>query len=105
MRGDRFVQELDGGALSGACIRTRRAGDYIHPLGAAGRQKLSEYFINRHVDRPLRDLVPLVAAGNEVLWVMGDGISEKAKLRDGSRAVRLELTGWPLQKDGGKNNA
>ncbi|MBQ2957674.1 MAG: tRNA lysidine(34) synthetase TilS [Clostridia bacterium] len=100
-----FCQELDAEALRGAVIRTRRDGDMICPLGAPGRQKLSDYFTNKRVDRPVRDLVPLIARENEILWAMGIGISEKAKLTMGSTAARIELTGWPLQKFGGKDNA
>ena len=96
-----FCQELDARALEGAVIRTRLPGDVIHPLGAKGRQKLKEYFINRHVDRAVRDCIPLIAKGKDVLWVMGFGISEEAKLKEGAEPVRLELTGWPLQKIGG----
>lgn len=102
IRDDRFCQELDRDALEGAVIRTRRAGDVIYPLGVGGRQKLSDYFINRRVDRPLRDLTPLIAKGNQVLWAAGVGISEEAKLKKNSKAVRLELNEWPLQKFGGK---
>ena len=99
--GNPFCQELDADALEGAVIRTRRNGDVIRPLGAPGRQKLSDYFINRRIDRPLRDMIPLIARENEILWVAGEGISERAKLTKTSRAVRIELTGWPLQKFGG----
>lgn len=105
IRDNPFAQELNADALEGAVVRTRRDGDFIHPLGAPGRQKLSDYFINRKIDRPLRDIVPLIARGSEVLWVMGVGISEKARLYEGARAVRLELTDWPLQKFGGQSNA
>ena len=98
VRGDPFVQELDADALSGAVVRTRRAGDFIHPLGASGRQKLQDYFVNRHVDRPLRDSMPLIARGSEVLWVMGEGISERAKLKEGSKAIRVKWTDSPIQK-------
>ncbi len=105
VKNDDFCQELDADALKGAVVRTRRDGDVIHPLGAPGRQKLKDYFINRHIDRPLRDRIPLIARENEILWAAGCGISEEAKLRRGSRAVRLELTGWPVQKGGGKNDA
>lgn len=105
VRDDPFCQELSKRALEGAVVRTRRNGDYICPLGAGGRQKLSDYLINRHVDRPVREILPLLAKGSEILWVMGEGISEQAKLRENSEAVRLELTGWPLQKVGGEGNA
>ena len=84
-----FCQVLDGDSLRGACVRNRRAGDFIRPLGLDGTQKLSDYFVNRRVDRPMRDAVLLIARGSEVLWAAGIGISETAKLRPGSRGVRL----------------
>ena len=100
-----FCQELDASAIAGAVVRTRRSGDVIYPMGAPGRQKLSDYMINKRIDRPLRDAIPLLAKGNEILWVMGWGISEKAKLRENSKAVRLEWTDSPLQMIGGRNDA
>lgn len=105
VKDDPFCQELARGALKGASVRTRRDGDVIYPLGAPGRQKLSDYFINKRIDRPLRDLIPLVVRGNQVLWAVGVGISEEVRLKEGSEAARLEMTGWPLQKLGGKHHA
>lgn len=105
VRDDVFCQELDRKALEGAVVRTRLPGDTIHPLGAPGRQKLKEYLINRHVDRPLRDFIPLLAKGKNVLWAIGVGISEEVRLKEGSEPVRLTQTGWPLQKSGGYEDA
>jgi len=85
-----LCQVLDADSLAGACLRTRRPGDFIRPLGLGGRQKLSDYLINHRIDRPMRDAVLLVARGSEVLWAAGVGISETAKLRPLSRGVRLE---------------
>ena len=87
---DPYGQVLDGDSLTGAVLRTRRPGDFIRPLGLHGRQKLSDYFINHRVDRPLRASALLVARGSEILWAAGVGISEEARLRPGSRGVRLE---------------
>ena len=87
---DPYCQVLDADSLSGAVLRTRRPGDFIRPLGLRGTQKLSDYFINRHIDRPLRDAMLLVARGSEILWAAGVGISEEARLRPGSRGLRLE---------------
>lgn len=51
------------------CIRTRRAGDKI--LLEMGQQKLKELFINRKVPRAKREHVPLIFAGEQLLWVVG----------------------------------
>jgi tRNA(Ile)-lysidine synthase len=91
--GDPYCQRLDLDALRGAVIRTREPGDFIRPLGLSGSQKLSDYFINRRVDRPLRDYIMLVARGREVMWAVGAGISETAALKPGSRAIKLTHSG------------
>ncbi len=89
LRSDPMVQALDADALEGAVLRTRRSGDHIRPLGC-GRKLLSDYFIDRKVDRPLRDHIALVARGDDVLWACGLGISEDAKLTGNTfRAVAL----------------
>lgn len=90
LRQDPLIQALDADALEGAILRTRLPGDRIRPLGC-GNKLLSDYFIDRKVDRPLRDSIALVARGDEVLWVCGLGISEEAKLTAATRrAVALE---------------
>ena len=89
LRDDPMIQALDADALDGAVLRTRRPGDRIRPLGC-GRKLLSDFFTDRKVDRPLRDHIALVARGGDVLWVCGLGISEDAKLTEGTRrAVAL----------------
>lgn len=76
---------LNADALSGACVRTRADGDRFHPLGAPGDMLLSDFFIDRGVDLPIRDVTPLIAAGNRVLWVCGMMPSEEAKITDDTR--------------------
>ena len=94
-----FRQVLDAGAVKGAALRLRKSGDWISPLGTSGSKSLSDYLIDRKVDRPLRDRLPLLARGSEVLWAVGVGISNRAALREGSEAV--ELTYIP-KSDGGR---
>ena len=89
---DPNTELLDPGALRGAVLRTRRSGDRFHPLGAPGDRLLSDYLIDRRIDRPLRDCLPLVAVEGRALWVCGVGLSETAKLKSPSqRCVRLTM--------------
>lgn len=89
------TQVLSKGALEGAVLRTRAEGDRIAPLGMRGTKSLSDYMTDLRIDRPLRDVVPIVAMGRDVLWVVGFGISRLCAL-DGAQAVKLECnyTGW-----------
>lgn len=88
IRDDPHRQALDRDSLRGAVIRTRHDGDSIRPLGS-GEKLLSDYFTDRKIDRPLRDFIPLLAVGSRILWAIGVGISEDAKLRPDSAAVQL----------------
>ena len=89
------TQVLSKSALDGAVLRTRMDGDRISPLGMNGTKSLSDYMTDLRVDRPLREVTPIVAKGREVLWVVGFGISRLCAL-DGREAVKLECnyTGW-----------
>ena len=90
IRDDPARQVLRRAALQNAVLRTRRPGDRIRPLGC-GEKLLSDYFTDRKLDRPLRDFVPLIAVENRILWVVGMGISEEARLRDDQEpSVMLE---------------
>lgn len=76
-------------------IRNFRAGDRFQPLGMRGHKKLKELFIEKRVPRPVRRALPLLLAGEEILWVPGYGRSESAKIGTKTRdvlGVRLEVT-------------
>lgn len=94
---------LDAGLLRGPLtLRTRRPGDWFHPLGAPGSKKLKDFFIDHKVPRPERDRTPLLTAGEEVVWVVGHRISERFKLRPGTRNILiLEAERLPAG-DGGR---
>ena len=77
-----FTQALDADKIAGSVLRFRRAGDRIHPLGAKGSQSLKQYMIDRKIDMPFRDIWPLLAKGNEILWVIGYGVSQNASISE-----------------------
>lgn len=61
-------------------IRTRQEGDEIQPLGAPGRKSLKKLFIDSKVPAYQRNKMPLLAVGNEILWVPGVRRSEVAPI-------------------------
>lgn len=89
------VQVLSKPSLESAVLRTRAEGDRITPFGMNGSKSLSDYMTDLKIDRPMRDLIPIIAKGNNVLWVVGFGISSECAL-DGADAVKLECEyiGW-----------
>nr|WP_126429257.1 tRNA lysidine(34) synthetase TilS [Brevibacillus marinus] len=52
-------------------VRNRRNGDRIALLGLSGTKKLKELLIDLKVPKDWRDRLPLVAAGDRILWVPG----------------------------------
>lgn len=75
-------------------LRFRRSGDWIMPFGMQGRMKLKDYLIARGIDQPFRDGWPLLCRGDEVLWVIGVGASERLRT-DAARgeAVFVDYSG------------
>ena len=90
-----LVEVVDAEALEGAVLRTRRSGDRIRPMGASGSQLLSDRLIDRKIDRPLRDWIPLIAIDNRVLWAFGAGLAEEARITASTRA-RARITLFPI---------
>jgi len=58
-------------------LRTRRDGDIISPFGMNGSMKLKKYMNSKGVNRHKRDDILVLAKENEVLWVVGVGLSNK----------------------------
>ncbi len=79
-------------------VRARRPGDRYRPLGMDGPQKLQDLLVNQRIPRPLRDLVPVVVAGKEILWLAGHRVTEEAKVRP-ETAATLEIVAEPCTAD------
>ena len=56
-------------------VRAWRPGDRIHPVGMAGSCKLQDLFVDAKVPRSDRARIPVVAAGDEVVWLPGHRIA------------------------------
>ncbi|MET3291328.1 UNVERIFIED_CONTAM: tRNA(Ile)-lysidine synthase [Brevibacillus sp. OAP136] len=77
------------GALA---VRNRQNGDRISLLGSAGSTKLKEAMIDAKVPRHLRDRLPVVVSGDEIIWVPGVRRSSVAVV-DGNttRVLQVEV--------------
>ncbi len=72
-------------------IRHREDGDTIHPLGAAGSQKLKKYLNYKGIPKDKRDDMLFICQDKEVLWAPLCGISEKIKVNGNpTHILRLE---------------
>lgn len=71
--------------------RTRRTGDYISLKN--GRKKIKDLFIDEKIPREEREIFPLIAVGEEVLWAVGLRASERHQPDEGTKEylyVRIE---------------
>lgn len=85
---------VDKNAVSGRlAVRSARPGDRFRPLGLQGSKKLSDFFIDRRIDRPLREEIPLLLCGKKIVWIIGQEIADEVKITARSkRALKLEVT-------------
>ncbi len=91
-----LVQWMDAATLGETPIlRARREGDRFQPQGMQGAEvRLSDFLINIKMPRLWRDHLPLVVAGESILWVVGTRLSEEALVRpDTQRAIYFRLYG------------
>lgn len=56
-------------------LRTRLPGDVIRLPGLGGRKKLQDFLVDQKIPREQRERIPLLAAGNRILVIIGDEIS------------------------------
>ena len=75
-------------------LRARRRGDRFSAFGGAER-RLKEFFISEKVPRWDRDAVPLIEAGDEIVWVAGYRRGAAAPITASTRRI-VELTLVPL---------
>ncbi len=79
--------DLDGLGPEDLIVRTRREGDRIAPFGMDGHKKLKELLIDEKIPRNMRDRIPVIVAGREVLWVAGVRRSDLARVTPATRRV------------------
>lgn len=91
--GGETVAVLDLDAIGGELhVRFERPGDRIHPLGSPGHKPLRRFLGEVGIPREERANVPVVAAGDHVVWAAGVRLAEPFKVTARTtRRVRLTL--------------
>jgi tRNA(Ile)-lysidine synthase len=73
-------------------VRGRRPGDRMAPYGLGGTRKLQDIFIDAKLPEAERDAYPVVACGDEIVWVPGYRIGAQYAVRDGEECLRLVVS-------------
>lgn len=82
------VAALDFAQLSFPLIvRKWQPGDTFYPLGMQQRKKLSDFFIDHKIPRPLKAQTWVVTSKGTVVWVMGYRIDNRFKVTDRTERV------------------
>jgi tRNA(Ile)-lysidine synthase len=79
---------LDMDGIKGRLIaRNWRRGDRFIPLGMRNEKKLQDIFVDKKIPREERRRIPIICDEEGIVWVVGVGISERVKVREGTRRV------------------
>ena len=73
-----------------AVWRFRKDGDVFTKFGG-GTKKLASYLIDRKVPARLRNVLPVLADGSDILAIAGIEISEKVKMTGEPTAYKIEI--------------
>ncbi len=68
-------------------VRNFRTGDRFQPLGMKGHKKVKDLFIEKKIPLSIRRNLPLLVAGDEILWIPRYGRSEVARPGPDAREI------------------
>jgi tRNA(Ile)-lysidine synthase len=73
-------------------VRSPKVGDRFAPLGMSGSKKLSDFFVDRKIDRPLREEKSLLLCSDKIVWIIGHEIADSVKITARTKkALQLEV--------------
>ena len=82
-----YTKWLDYDIINCLCIRTRQSGDRIVIDRNGHRQKLKSWFVNEKIPAKERDQIPLIADGQQIVWIVGHRISSAYRVSDRTKQV------------------
>ena len=66
-------------------IRSRKDGDYFYPAGLGGKKKLQDFFVDEKVPREMRDSIPVIVSGEDIIWIAGYRMDERYAAKEGTK--------------------
>jgi len=75
-------------------VRPWTSSDYFQPLGMDGTQKVSDFLINRKIDRFEKEKQFVLTADGEIMWVCGKQISHKARIKPTTKKAVNLIFNW-----------
>ncbi len=79
-------------------IRKWKNGDYFFPLGMRGKKKLSDYFTDHKFSLFDKKNCWLLTSGNDIIWLIGERIDDRYKIKPDTKNVLLIEIGRKLSQ-------
>ncbi|MCF0134458.1 MAG: tRNA lysidine(34) synthetase TilS [Blautia sp.] len=91
----KYTKWFDCDKMKGALeVRKRKTGDYMIVDSFGMKKKLTRIMIDDKVPRELREKLPVLALGSEVIWFPGGRINEKYKVTsETKRIIQIKYQG------------
>ncbi len=67
----------EAGVRPALAIRSRKPGDAMQPTGMGGSVSLKEWLINAKVPLAMRDRLPVLVCGDDVIWMAGYRVDQR----------------------------
>ena len=85
---DPFVEFIDA-RLTGTVwtLRRWREGDWFIPFGLKGKQKVSDFLVNRKIPRWQKDQIHVLESGNAIVWLCGQRLDDRFKITDATTSI------------------
>jgi tRNA(Ile)-lysidine synthase len=80
-------------------LRARREGDWFVPFGFGHRKRLGDWMTNAKIPRRERDQIPLLAHGEDIVWVVGYRQDERYAVSDTTTTVLVATVELVAQAD------
>jgi len=73
-------------------LRNRRSGDRIYFKSIGGHKKIKDYFIDKKTPRELRNKIPLLADGGEIMWILDESLASSDIYKpDSGRNIFIQI--------------
>ncbi len=94
----RWTAAFDRDRLPGMlAVRSRRPGDYLFPEGMRGRKRVQDLLVDEKVPRWLRGTVPVLTAGDHVVWVVGFRRDRRYHAMPSRPAIEIDVKVIPIE--------
>lgn len=82
-------------------VRNRQSGDVFKPFKSNGTKKLKEYFIDEKIPKDVRSSIPLIAVGQEIIWIIGKKTSDNYRVTDNTKFIlKISFSDSASKKEG-----